>query len=231
MLPAIALDIETVRRFPIGEDEDPEKFPPPPVWRIVTAAMCWLGRDKAGSPAAHIVSEWGDEGALLRRIIRAMSHTQNPTLVTWNGRRFDLPVIEAAMMVTRTPWPALRGRRDMLVRWSCEAHVDLSDKLALDGAAPNAKLGVWGKCTGLGGKLEDGANVGAMFEAGEHERIARYCAGDVRLTAALYVRWLLTRGDLSDEEETAWQSAIAEVAPTCRAVATMPVAATGEQAA
>lgn len=217
LLPALILDLETVRRFPIGANEDPEKFPPPPVWRIITAGMCGLRRDKTGAPDVRILSEWGDEPTLLRRVVSRMPSTA--VLVTWNGRRFDLPVIEAAMMVTRTQWPALRGRRDMLIRWSTDAHVDLADKLALDGAAPPAGLAMWGKCTGLGGKLEDGASVAAMYEAGEHERIARYCAGDVRLTAALYVRWLLTRGDLTDEEETAWQSAIADAVPTCRRVA------------
>jgi len=216
VLPALILDLETVRRFPLSEGEDPAAFPPPPVWRIITAGMCWLGRDAAGAPVARILSEWGDERTLLLGIVAAMARKQQPLLVTWAGRRFDLPVIEAAMMVTRTTWATLRADRDMLIRWSCAAHVDLCDKLALDGAAPTAKLAQWGKATGLGAKLEDANDVASMYAAGEYERIARYCAGDVRLTAALYARWLLTRGDIGDEEELEWQRVIAEAVPVCR---------------
>jgi predicted PolB exonuclease-like 3'-5' exonuclease len=122
-------------------------------------------------------------------------------LVTFNGRRFDVPVLVARCMRLGIPWPWYWREKSARIRYNSDGHLDLSDELTDFGATPPCGLDAWSRMIGLPGKTGDGASVEGLAAAGEWERIGRYCAQDVRLTGALLLRWLLVRGRVSPDEE------------------------------
>lgn len=207
-IPFVTLDLETIRAIPAAPGDDPMTFPPPPVHRIVCVGRAFVSM-REDRPWARIVSVWSeDEAALVREVVKSTS--DRSTLVTFNGRRFDLPVVNGACMRHRIAWPWFYYSHGARVRYSANSHVDIADELAEHGAASPASLDRWGQCVGIGRKTDSGSSVADMWEASEHDRIASYCGGDVRLTAALYLRWLLVRGDIDSEREAGLQQALSE---------------------
>ena len=132
------------------------------------------------------------------------------TLVSFNGRGFDLPVLELAALRYGIAAPnyfaaSTRNRQS-------ERHLDLYDFLTNDGA-----IGLRGgmdlllKMIGMQGKIGmDGSQVQGYFEAGRLEEIRRYCRADVIRTYALFLRVELMRGRI---DERTYRTACAASAP------------------
>jgi predicted PolB exonuclease-like 3'-5' exonuclease len=122
-------------------------------------------------------------------------------LVTYNGRGFDLPVLEFAAL--RYGIPASRywvsGTKGHRYRYSDELHYDVADVLGNMGATPRAHLNELLIMLGYGGKGDDidGSKVQQMWEDGKLDAIHSYCRKDVILTFALWLRLELIRGRLS----------------------------------
>jgi hypothetical protein len=117
------------------------------------------------------------------------------TLVSFNGRRFDLPVLELAALRhgCRIPRYFEGGYRH---RWADEAHYDLYDFLTNRGAyGVRGGFHLLARLIGLPGKGEvDGAGVQALWEAGRLPDIHAYCRRDVIQTYFLFLRLELMRG-------------------------------------
>lgn len=125
-----------------------------------------------------------DEAELLRAFWVLASQAE--VVVSYNGRGFDVPFLVARSLVHGVP-----ARVDLLGHpYSLRPHLDLYRLLQ-----PGRALGPSGlevMCWALGipspkGAL-DGAQVGPAYARGEIEAIARYNAGDVAATAAVYRR-------------------------------------------
>ena len=130
-----------------------------------------------------------------------------PTLVTWNGGGFDLP-----LLVYRALYHGVGGGRyfetrnpefrfnNYLNRYH-ERHTDLMDLFSghqLRAAAPLDELA---RFLGLPGKEGmHGADVETRYFAGEIEAIRHYCETDALLTWLIYLRFDRVRGRLGDEE-------------------------------
>lgn len=206
-IPADILDLETVRLYPPSPEEDPAKMPPPAAWRVVVAGMCRLRWDSvAQAPKVEIASRWSDaERPLIEHLVKVIS--DRAVLVTFNGRRFDVPVVLGACMRHSIPWPWFFGTPGVRVRWNTHGHIDLCDELSDHGAATMMGLDTWGLVTGLGRKTDSGTSVADLWEQSPRA-VAEYCAGDVRLTASLYIRWLVVSGAMSHERADAFHEAI-----------------------
>jgi len=114
--------------------------------------------------------------------------------VTWNGRGFDLPVLKQRSLVyglQAHAWHRTDPRYGYDYRYESRWHCDLMDVLCDNGASARLGLHEAAVAIGLPGKMEaaSGSEVGAMLETGDHDRINRYCEGDVLNTYALYLRW------------------------------------------
>jgi hypothetical protein len=124
--------------------------------------------------------------AAVNKIVMAYSR-----LVTFNGRVFDLPVLIHRMVINGvTPsTKLLNAAREY--RYKPNIHIDLRDAMSFFGAAQIGPL----RAVALGYGLVDpkangnGKDVIRLVEAGDHEALCRYCAGDVRVEACLYKRW------------------------------------------
>lgn len=105
------------------------------------------------------------------------------TVVTFNGRGFDLP-----FLVTRSLIHGIPARVDLVSqRYSLRPHLDLFELLTQRGRGPS-KLDV--VCWALGiespKEVMDGSMVAPAYARGEIVKIAEYNAHDVRATAAVY---------------------------------------------
>lgn len=119
------------------------------------------------------------------------------TLVTFNGRRFDIPVLELAALRHGVPAPIHFGEESLARhRYSVTRHFDLFDYLTNYGAVSLAGgINLLLKMIGLPGKKGiDGSRVQEYFEAGRLDAIHRYCRSDVVQTYFLFLRVQLMRG-------------------------------------
>lgn len=113
--------------------------------------------------------------------------------VSFNGRSFDAPFLAIRSMVHGVkPTKDLLSNRYLSMQRGC-VHVDLMDQLTFYGAARFKKsLHLFCRALGIespkaGGTQGD--DVAALYKAEKYEDIARYNAGDLFATAALYERW------------------------------------------
>jgi len=188
-------------------------MPPPQAQRVVAVAWCDVEMDPASSPktyrfvscethAGWRLSTASDkvrdaERLLLHRFREAMV-SRPATLVTWNGRTFDLPVLAMRALGLGVPWGWYYDSREIRYRYSTDGHCDLMDFLSDFGAVRFMKLDDVARLVGLPGKDVpgqehiDGSMVGdivAQSDGQENvDRVARYCLQDVLQTALLFVR-------------------------------------------
>lgn len=113
--------------------------------------------------------------------------------VSFNGRSFDAPFLVIRSMVHGIrPTKDLLSNRYLSMQRGC-AHIDLMDQLTFYGAARFKKsLHLFCRALGIespkaGGTTGD--DVATLYKERKYLDIARYNAGDLRATAALYKRW------------------------------------------
>jgi predicted PolB exonuclease-like 3'-5' exonuclease len=146
------------------------------------------------------------EKELLERFFDGLDR-YSPTLVSWNGSGFDLPVLHYRSMlhgvVASRYWET--GADDSSFRWNNylnrfhERHTDLMDVLAGHQARAGVPLEEMALLLGLPGKLGmHGSLVWQRFLDGEVEAIRDYCETDVLNTYLVYLRFELVRGHLSE---------------------------------
>jgi predicted PolB exonuclease-like 3'-5' exonuclease len=133
------------------------------------------------------------------------------TLVSFNGRAFDLPVLE--MQALRYGCQAPRyfnekyGHR---YRYSEERHYDLFEFLSNVGVHRiRGGFNLLARLIGLPGKTwVDGSMIQGLWEADRLSLIDMYCRQDVIQTYGLFLRIELMRGRLTPEAyQAAWDAA------------------------
>jgi predicted PolB exonuclease-like 3'-5' exonuclease len=196
-LPHLVLDIETIPDPELPRLDDSDKVPPPPHNQIVVLG-CLLLEDYVPRRLG-VVGEGKPEAEMLGDFAHWVDAKQ-PTLVTWNGRGFDMPVITSRMLRHGVSMPWWFRDRNTRYRYSSEGHFDLMDFLADFGATKNARLDAYAKLIGFPGKVGvDGSQVQPMVHAGKLEEVASYCLCDVAQTAAIFLRVELLRGSFDRE--------------------------------
>jgi predicted PolB exonuclease-like 3'-5' exonuclease len=123
------------------------------------------------------------------------------TLVSFNGRGFDLPVLELQALRHGCSAPRYFGDRNGL-RARYGRHCDLYDFLSNGGAARiRGGLDLVAKLVGLPGKgTVSGADVQVLWERGDWKQIHGYCRDDVLQTYFLFLRVEHLCGRLSSEQ-------------------------------
>jgi hypothetical protein len=153
----------------------------------------------------------GAEDDLIRRFFGGIEKVR-PTLVSWNGSGFDLPVLHYRMLkhgiAAPTYWDT--GDRDRDFKWNNylnryhARHVDLMDVLSAYQGRGRASLGNIALLLGLPGKLGmGGEQVFEYWKAGRIADIRAYCETDVFNTYLVWLRFQLVRGLLTAAEHAA----------------------------
>jgi len=195
--PFLVLDIETVLdpELPIAESSEAERLPAPPHHKIVAIGALWLDSNYT-IRRLGIIAEEKDELGMLEDFSKLILE-RSPTLVTYNGRGFDLPVIANRCLRHGVPFSHYYQSRDVRYRFSPEGHLDLMDFIADFGAAKPSRLDVMAKLCGMPGKVGvDGKDVGPLVHAGRIAEVRNYCLCDVVQTTGVLLRVQLLRGIL-----------------------------------
>jgi len=177
--------------------------------RIVAIAVAMRTRD--GFKVSSLGEVDSSEEELVRRFYDGIERA-SPTLVSWNGAGFDLPVLHYRAMRHRIQahryWET--GEEDPAFRWNNYLsryhwrHVDLMDVLSGFQGRGRVSLERMAQLLGLPGKL--GLSGEAVWEAhlaGSAEAIRHYCETDVINTFLIYLRFELMRGHLTHQEHDA----------------------------
>jgi predicted PolB exonuclease-like 3'-5' exonuclease len=152
--------------------------------------------------------EKSDEKELISRFFAGIDkHT--PTLVSWNGSGFDLPVLHYRSLLHKiaapTYWEA--GENQQAFRWNNYLsrfhyrHIDLMDIIAGYQNKAFAPLDDISSLLGFPGKMGmSGSKVWEQYADGHIKAIRDYCETDVLNTFCVYLRFELTRGIINQEE-------------------------------
>lgn len=138
-----------------------------------------------------------------------------PVLVDFNGKGFDLRVMELwafrlGISLPRNYFEKFGPR----YRFQEDAHLDLHEFLTNFGAIRyRGGLNLFSKILGKPGKMEtQGHMVQEMFDADKHFKIDDYCLSDAVDTYFVFLRTLVMRGLLSlDREQALVESAKGEL--------------------
>jgi predicted PolB exonuclease-like 3'-5' exonuclease len=210
----LVLDIETIpdtQRWK-APDQDPPAFPPTWAHRVVVIGYLLLDHsyrlERFGVVQATGATADARERTLLDEFSRFVGRAR-PTLVTYNGRSFDLPVIALRALCHGVPLGWYYRDRNVRARYSEDGHLDLCDWLADHGATRSGSLDAVARLIGLPGKLGvDGSQVEGLYQAGQLDAIERYCLGDVAQTAMLLLRFRLLQGVLAPDRYRAASAAL-----------------------
>jgi hypothetical protein len=193
------------------ESAEPEEKPFAPIWAHKVIVVGCVKLDDNGIVQAIGTYAGDDECDNIYRWSRLMSHlsikgtepgfgdprVQPLKLVSWYGRGFDLPVLQARAFIHGIPL-AWYWKERFKYRYDDTWHTDLCDCLSDFGATRDKmKLDYFAKAVGLPGKGDvDGSMVEEMHKAGKLAQIAAYCTEDIVQTAFLFLRWRLLKGKL-----------------------------------
>jgi 3'-5' exonuclease len=188
------------RRAQSGND-----FLPPHLHRVIVISC--VARDDEGVKIFSIGEPERDEKTALARFFDAIER-KTPQLVSWNGKGFDIPVLNHRALIhgvccTRF-WEL--GDADQAFRFNNYVnryqtrHLDLMDQLAMFNSRNFAPLDDLARLARLPGKQGiGGAEVWSAYRRGEIQAIRDYCEVDVVNTFLLFQRFQMVRGLLTSE--------------------------------
>lgn len=203
MRPTLTFDIETVVR----PGCPPDSFAPS---HLIPVCLGMLFCDTAGKRSLHAFS-----GASVPLVFASTLKKHNPRLVTYNGRKFDVPVLVAACFEAGLQLPLYYNDRNARYRFSDESHLDLCDQLVDFGAGRMGSMDSYAKLIGWPGKVgTSGSDVAILHQRGDTEAIENYCLCDVMQTAALAVRWALLTGRTTPGDHNADMSVLMTLVDT-----------------
>ena len=139
---------------------------------------------------------------------RGWAKHRNSTLVSFNGRGFDLPMLELAAFrygISLPPWFAMESKlsEQPRYRYNARAHFDLYEFLTNSGATRfNGGLNLAASLLGKPGKMDtQGYMVQDMYDAGKLAEINDYCRCDVLDTYFVFLRTMVLVGKLLLDHE------------------------------
>lgn len=201
-------DDATQRLIALREAEtDGKPFMPLAMHKVACLSVLWVagGKMTLKSLALNEHSE--------KDIVQTFfnSFDKLPTLVSWNGKGFDIPVLTYRALQHGLIAPKLFSQQGELKYNSYtnryhDRHTDLMLKLAMGSTLQ--KLDIVASVCGFAGKGDtDGYDVVPMVQAGEWDRLTTYCESDVLNTWLIYLRFLRLTGKMTPEQADQWEQA------------------------
>lgn len=185
----VVFDIETIADLEAcaRAGVDPEEgFPPWPLHQLMCVSLLTAERnitDQCHFDITTFSRIDHSERAIIASVQREIGDAN--LLISYNGRAFDLPVLQARAIVVGEHVPTLvrAGRRS-----NAGFHLDMIDVVSANNAAPRPKLAHVCAAIGIPVKMEAaGGGVAELAARGDYCRIGRYCETDVVAT------WLLAQ--------------------------------------
>lgn len=231
-LPILVFDIETLTDLKTGA----HLYGLDLVGDDLEQALAKLRRQESGMdfqrlPLHEIVcisGLWIDENGVMRLFSFSQEHyseaeiltkflsifdKREPTLVSWNGSQFDLPVILFRAMYHGLSATSLfdQGEMNQQKRYNNyqnryhQRHVDLMDVMAMFNGRNFQKLDDVAHMLGYPGKRgQSGYFIPEYVKQKQWQQLTSYCEGDVLNTWLVYLRWLLLKGQLHLQDHQFW---------------------------
>lgn len=188
--------------FQLNRQKKGSEFLPHYLHKVVAISAVFRARDN--------VKVWslGEEDSAEEEIIRRFFDGIDkftPTLVSWNGGGFDLPVLHYRALKYGVCAPQYwdTGGLDQGFKWNNyisryhSRHTDVMDLLAMYTGRANAPLDHIAAMLGFPGKMGmSGAKVWQSFLDGDIAGIRNYCESDVLNTYLVYLKFELMRGHI-----------------------------------
>lgn len=174
----------------------------------VSAAVAKVGADYRLHDIAVLDEPLFRPHVIANHFWRGWERYQWPTLVSFNGRTFDLPMLELAGFrygLSMDKWfdfgaKSFEQKRN---RFNLSAHIDLQELLTNFGATRfTGGLNLAAALLGKPGKMDvQGHMVQDLYEAGQVAEINAYCRCDVLDTYFVFLRTRVLLGDLDIKDE------------------------------
>ncbi len=219
--------IERYRQDAGATSPDENVFIPVTFHVPVAIAVAKVGRDFRIHDVACLDAPKFDPRTMVSLFWRGVQVYSKATLVDFNGRGFDLPLLALSAFRFGLSCPRYFNDPD---RWGfryrfTSKHVDLMEWMTEYGAYRlKGGLDLVAKMLGKPGKMDtEGSKVDAMYARGELERINDYCLHDVLDTYFVFLRTRVLEGGLSIDDEQQivadtkeWLAARSEESPALR---------------
>lgn len=198
--------LSKLRRQEVGTD-----FQRLALHEIVCISGLWID-EKAGMKLFSFSREHYSEPEILQKFL-SIFDKRNPTLVSWNGSQFDLPVIMYRAMYHGLSAPSLfdQGEIDTQKRYNNyqnryhHRHIDLMDFMAMFNARHFQKLDDVAYMLGYPGKRgTPGYFIPEYVRNNNWIELTSYCEGDVLNTWLVYLRYVLLKGQILPEDHRLW---------------------------
>lgn len=179
--------------------------------KIVAISIVYrgMGDDLGNMVTVRSLGNLESSEADLLKLFYQEIEERTPTLVSWNGSGFDLPVIHYRTLKNNISAPGYweKGsknpafKNDNYLSRYHERHTDLKDVLASYNHSAGAPLDHISTLLGFPGKNGmDGSKVWDAYQAGNLKGIRDYCETDVLNTYLVYLKYQLMRGALNAEK-------------------------------
>jgi len=212
-------------RYP-GEDLSPEKaiaryrgelqaengkdFIPYTFQLPCSLVIAKLGKDLALQDLVALDEKESRPHEIVRKFWEGWRRYQRPRLVSFNGRGFDMPLLELGAFrygIQIPDWFAEDARNfdQPRYRYNTAAHFDLHEWLTNSGASRfNGGLSLAANLIGKPGKMDvAGHMVQELWDAGKTAEIHDYCRSDVLDTSFVFLRSRVVAGDIDIKREQA----------------------------
>lgn len=198
--------VEAVKAIRRGEGKS--DFFPHYLQKVVAISCTLRHQDKFA--LWSLGEETSPEKDLIERFYKGLDRYV-PTLVSWNGSGFDLPVLHYRALKNGVQAPQYweLGDKDREFKFNNYLgrfhlrHIDLMDLLAGYQSRANAPLDHISTLLGLPGKMGiGGAHVWDAYQEGKIKEIRDYCEVDVLNTYLVFLTFEHMRGNMSTQT---WQ--------------------------
>lgn len=175
----------------------------------ISLALAKVRDDFSLSGLSVLKFEDGGPGQIAKKFWEGWLYYRRPTLVTFNGRGFDVPLLEQMALRYAIPIPewfayGAKTYEQPRNRYNGNSHLDLCDMLTNFGATHySGGLNLAAKSIGCPGKFgKCGDMVQDLFNEKRFKEIHDYCRCDVLDSYFLFLRLMTLSGRITRNEET-----------------------------
>lgn len=196
----VLFDLETIRLPDNPGTAAEDRLPAAPHHMIVSAGKLLLQDYRLKALRVDTI-----ELEAVLSLVRSLNDGRTRA-ITWNGRKFDMPVLGARCMAYGVPFPRYFAKgskdHDFRYRYNERPHLDLMDLFSDHGSGSNPSLDAYSRLIGMPGTRGDidGSNVAKLYAEGDLASIVRHNLEDIVSLAAVYLRLLYVRATFSAAE-------------------------------